>query len=260
MHLKVMTFNIQHGVDHARRLREPGASDVDLIDLDRVAEAVRRFDPDILSLNEVRDASFEPGFSAQARFLSQMVHLPYYYFGEALAAGNHGPYGNALLSRYPFRTIEKIMIPDPVRSRPNGHYETRCLIRAEFDDPCPLRVMNTHFGLEPEEAQNAVRTVLEHTPPDQVPTVLMGDFNLQPEDPILAPLLDVYRDSGRLLPEGSLSYPSNAPEMKIDYILLAGKELPAARADGNFFEGVWHTIRAFIGSFRIHLLRNALWS
>ncbi len=37
--------------------------------------------------------------------------------------------------------------------------------------------------------------------------------------------------------------------MKIDYILLAGKELPAARADGNFFEGAWHTIRAFIGSF-----------
>ncbi len=37
--------------------------------------------------------------------------------------------------------------------------------------------------------------------------------------------------------------------MKIDYFLLAGRELPAARADGNFFEGAWHTIRAFVGSF-----------
>ena len=37
--------------------------------------------------------------------------------------------------------------------------------------------------------------------------------------------------------------------MKIDYILLVGKDMPDARADGNFFEGLWHTARAFIGSF-----------
>ena len=37
--------------------------------------------------------------------------------------------------------------------------------------------------------------------------------------------------------------------MKIDYFLLAGRDMPAARADGNFFEGVWHTLGAFFGSF-----------
>ncbi len=37
--------------------------------------------------------------------------------------------------------------------------------------------------------------------------------------------------------------------MKIDYLLLAGKDMPAYRADGNFFEGLWHTLGAFVGSF-----------
>ncbi|MDO5326326.1 MAG: extracellular solute-binding protein [Clostridia bacterium] len=37
--------------------------------------------------------------------------------------------------------------------------------------------------------------------------------------------------------------------MKIDYFLLAGKEMPKVRADGNFFENLWHTVGAFFGSF-----------
>lgn len=37
--------------------------------------------------------------------------------------------------------------------------------------------------------------------------------------------------------------------MKIDYILLAGDEMPDMRAEGNFFEKTWHGICAFIGSF-----------
>ena len=37
--------------------------------------------------------------------------------------------------------------------------------------------------------------------------------------------------------------------MKIDYFVLAGKDMPAYRADGNFLEGLWHTLGAFVGSF-----------
>lgn len=37
--------------------------------------------------------------------------------------------------------------------------------------------------------------------------------------------------------------------MKIDYFLLAGKELPPIQAEGNFFQMAWHQLRAFAGSF-----------
>ncbi len=222
MELTVMTYNIQHGVDHARRLREPGASDVDLIDLDRFALTIRDYQPDILSINEVRDVSFAPGFSAQARLLARALDMPYYFFAQTLEEGERGPYGNALLSRYPFASIEKVMIPDPPVKKPGGHYERRCLIQADLRiGHKPLRVISTHFGLEPEEAESAVRTVLSVTDP-AIPTVLMGDFNLTPESPLLDPLRRIYRDSAVLLPPGVMTFPSDKPEMKIDYILSCG--------------------------------------
>ena len=37
--------------------------------------------------------------------------------------------------------------------------------------------------------------------------------------------------------------------LKIDYFLLYGEKQPAVRADANFLEGLWHTVRAFAGSF-----------
>lgn len=222
MKLTIMTYNIQHGVDHLLRLKNPELSDASLIQLDRFARAIAPFHPDILSLNEVRDDSAEPGFSAQTRILAEALHMPYSYFAEALPAGKHGPYGNALLSRYPFTTIEKVMIPDPDTFRPGGHYETRCVIKAAVDTGHGLlSVMNTHFGLEYEEAEQAVQTVLSLTDP-QVPSILMGDFNLTPDSPLLSPLMQVYQDSARLLPPDVKTYPSHAPEIKIDYILGCG--------------------------------------
>lgn len=37
--------------------------------------------------------------------------------------------------------------------------------------------------------------------------------------------------------------------LKIDYFLIYGTEEPSVRADANFFESTWHSIRAFVGSF-----------
>ncbi len=223
MELTIMTFNIQHGVDHARRLRTPGLSDAALIDLGRVAEAIRRFQPDIVSLNEVRDAADKPGFCAQTRYLAEACGFPYFFFGQALPAETQGPYGNALLSKYPMDPVERVMIPDPDPIRPHGHYETRCLICASVRLPSGtvLRVMNTHFGLEPEEAANAVETVLSLTDPAK-PTIFMGDLNLEPDSPCIQELHTVYRDSASLLPKGTKTYPSHAPEIKIDYIMSCG--------------------------------------
>lgn len=37
--------------------------------------------------------------------------------------------------------------------------------------------------------------------------------------------------------------------LKIDYILLAGTQLPDIEAEDNFLQGLWHSLRAFVGSF-----------
>lgn len=233
MKLPIMTFNIQHGVEHQKRLSAPDQySDFELINLPLMAQAIRDQGAAIVGLNEVRDVLSgveDPCFIPQAQALAEAVGFHYYHFGHAIDIAGKGRYGNGLISKYPFRSVETVMIPDPVEKEPDGRYfETRCLIKAVVDVPDeatgevkPLTVLVTHMGLNASEARNAVQTALDQLEPGQ-PTVLMGDFNLTPDSETIAPLFEVYRDAAALLPADAKSFPSHAPEIKIDYIMCAG--------------------------------------
>ena len=128
-----------------------------------------------------------------------------------------GGYGNGLLSRVPVESAEMIMIPDPKPRKYDGYYETRCLLKAKLTNG--LTVLVTHFGLNPDEQENAVETVLSHLPENRC--VLMGDFNMRPENPILNPIRQRLYDTAQLFPAPKLSFPSDAPTMKLDYIFVS---------------------------------------
>ena len=253
MRIPIMTYNIQHGIDYVKVLeRRNGAKAIDLqnmseedkkkrqqfkprredpamIRLDKMAAVIRAEGAKIVALNEVRDKADDPCFTAQAQEMSDMTGLPYHYFGQAIDMGGGKPYGNALLSAYPFLSCETIMIPDPVVKDEPTYYETRCLIKAVLDisedakegDPTTLTVFVTHMGLAKQEARNAVATVMENLP-SSGPAVLMGDFNVMPDSDILDPLRTVFKDAGDLLPEGTYSWPSEEPTRKIDYVMAYG--------------------------------------
>jgi endonuclease/exonuclease/phosphatase family metal-dependent hydrolase len=48
--------------------------------------------------------------------------------------------------------------------------------------------------------------------------ILMGDFNLEPDSPILAPIRARMRDAAELFEGEKKSWPSDEPRVKIDYI------------------------------------------
>ena len=81
-------------------------------------------------------------------------------------------YGNAVLTRYPVRTIERIDLSVSPHE-PRGALDV--VLDAGATD---LRVLATHLGLWPYERRRQVRQLLAAiaTGPD-VPTVLMGDIN-----------------------------------------------------------------------------------
>ena len=86
----------------------------------------------------------------------------------------------------------------------------------------------SHFGLAKSEQRNAVSTMLDLLAKETGPAVVMGDFNMEPNDPILAPLLSAMEDAGAQLTHPGLSWPSDKPEMKIDYILTKGAKVLSA--------------------------------
>lgn len=232
MQLPIMTFNIQHGVDYKRRLAEPKKyTDLELIDLPMMARVIRELGAVVVGLNEVRDVIEgieDPGFTPQAKAIADELGFEYYHFGHAIDIKGQGRYGNGLVSKYPFRSVETVAIPDPKVKDEGDWYETRCLIKAIIEIPDeatgevkPLTVLVTHMGLNRSEAANAVQTALTQLEPGQ-PTILMGDFNLTPDSAIIAPLFEEYQDAAALMPSDVKSFPSDKPEVKIDYIMCAG--------------------------------------
>ena len=205
--MKVMTFNTQHCKNYLEQR----------IDYDIMAKAILDVGADIVGLNEMRSAGETDQFEAQVAILAEKTGMPYYYFAKAVYFPNGGPYGNGILSRIPIVKAETVMIPDPSPRKYKGYYETRCVLKVELENG--VTVLVSHFGLNPDEQENAVATALSHIKDEKC--ILMGDFNMTPNDALLSPIREKMKDTEAWLTEGKLSFPSDKPDRKIDYIFVS---------------------------------------
>ena len=209
MKLKVMTFNTQHCLNYVTRQ----------IDAPVMAEAIKTCAPDIVSLNEMRGKGEADGYDAQVDILAKMTDMQG-YFAEAIRFEGKNPYGNGLLSKFPILSAEVVPIPIPNVRPYKGYYEDRCLLKAVLDVHGErLTVLVIHVGLNPDEAERAVLTILAHLPSEKC--ILMGDFNLTPESPLLAPIFDRMQDASECIKGDVFSFPSDKPRVKIDYVFVS---------------------------------------
>ena len=213
--MKIMSFNTQHCLDYVTRR----------IDFDTMADAIRRMSPDVVGLEEMRGAGEDPEYTAQTEALAAKTGMPYFFFAKAIDVPHGGPYGNAILSRLPILRVEVIPIPDPA-PKAGVCYETRCVLKAHLAGG--VTVMVTHFGLDIDEQKNAVRVVTENLSEEKC--ILMGDFNVTPHSELLLPIRARMRDTAELFSAPRLSFPSDAPRCKIDYI-FASPDLTVLEAD-----------------------------
>ncbi len=79
--------------------------------------------------------------------------------------------------------------------------------------------MVTHFGLNPDEQRNAVDTVFKNLESEKC--ILMGDFNLRPDNEILNPIRERMKDTADMFSEPLGSFPSDKPRGKIGYIFVS---------------------------------------
>lgn len=204
--MKVVSFNTQHCLDYIEQK----------IDFEKFAETVRNLNPDVIGLNEMRGEGIASDYTDQVKILSKLTGMKYYFFAPALEITGKGPYGNGILSRIPILKAEIISIPDPKVRKYKGYYETRCILKAELEGG--VTVLVTHFGLNPDEQENAVATVLANI--SEKKCILMGDFNARPDNPVLDPVKNRLYDTADSFETAKLSFPSDAPDRKIDYIFV----------------------------------------
>ena len=201
--LTLMTYNVLH-FENIRTGE---------IDYDAFARAVRDADADVVGLNEVYGPGSE--FGDQAGELARRLGYDH-YFAEAFLDDGINPFGNALISRFPIENARTVPVPYPEVRTGDQYYEPRAVL---VSDVAGYRILSTHFGLNTDEQENALKTVLPLLRDTRC--VLMGDFNVEPDDAILRPVREKMRDADVFLPPGTASFPSDEPRVKIDYIFLS---------------------------------------
>ena len=204
--MKVMTFNTQHCLNFITRK----------IDFDVMAKAIIECGADIVGLNEMRGFGTHEEYREQVEILARLTGMKYFYFGKAYDFFE-GPYGNGFLSKIPIVEVKNVIIPDPNPHKYDGYYETRGVIVAKLEGD--VSVLVTHIGLNPDEMESAVYTLCENIAPNRC--ILMGDFNMKPDNPILAPIFERMVDTSVGFCDNKLSFPSDNPECKIDYIFVS---------------------------------------
>ncbi len=211
--MQLVTWNIQWclGVDGR-------------VDPRRIVDEARAFaDFDVLCLQEVasnfpalKGSRGEDQFAVLASLLPGFTAVPGIAVDSLAPDGTRRLFGNLILSRYPVRQAMRTQLPWPadpaVRSMP------RVLVEALVDAPFgPLRIMTTHLEyysqsqrtaqVEAVRARHAeacghalapgVRDSSDgpfHHQPATVSTILTGDFNFRPTDPLHARLLQPFDD------------------------------------------------------------------
>ncbi len=214
--MKIMTFNTQHLADFY------GSGKVDI---QKYADYIKESGADVVGLNEIRSYSAaRPEFENQTAILATLSDMPYCFFAQAI---RNVPYGNAIVSKLCIKEVQNIEIPDPdPKMFDNPDYETRCILKAKLENG--LTIMVSHFGLNPDEHENAAKTVMENLEDEKC--ILMGDFNVLPNSHILDPIRAKMKDTADLFTQPLLSFPADVPERKIDYI-FATPDIEVVSAD-----------------------------
>lgn len=231
--MRIATFNILHG-------RTVG----DGVHPDRLAECVRRLDPDILALQEVDLEQQRSGLSDLTAVAAEAMGAASHRFVAAIsgtpgatwmaATGSEQPgtaaYGIALLSRFPATSWQVVRLPRiPVRvpmylPGPDKlrmvNEEPRAAVVAQLDTPLgPMTVANTHLSFVPGWNRRQLKRLMRDLRALPGPHILAGDLNLTP--------VAASRCSGLRPLAGALTFPADVPTRQLDHILT---DAPALRA------------------------------
>lgn len=199
--IRVMAYNIFHGEKTNGK-----------IDMDRFAEIINDFSPDLVALQEVDVGVERSGGIDIPAELSERTDLDDYFFKHRNFQG--GDYGNAILSKLP------IVETAAIAGYKEGTYGvTFPFAKVELDEDTFIYFNTSHFSTDLNEREVHAQQLADYyeTEIDKFPLLICGDLNAEPDDPELEVLFDEFAEADTTL-SNTFSTRSGMRK-KIDFIL-----------------------------------------
>ena len=198
--LRVMSFNIRH----ARGMNGE-------VSLQNIVAEIQSSGTDIIGLQEVDRFLPRSNTADQPAELARLLEMNVYYSASEdrhntsnaaayirendAKSGLDGQYGNAILSRFPIASHQFQYLP--------GNSERRSLLQTEIEiDGRRLTFFDTHLGVSDEDQTVQIDAIIEALKSTSGAFILLGDFNMEPENPLLAKLSSV---APKVLLEGNVT-------------------------------------------------------
>ncbi|GAB3927213.1 hypothetical protein GCM10028827_19320 [Mucilaginibacter myungsuensis] len=205
--LKVITYNIHHA-------NPPSKAKEGKIDIDAIAHAIKKQNPDIVGLQEVDKNTKRSGNIDEAAIIAGKAGLHYQFFKAIDHDG--GEYGLAILSRYPIKTTELHRLPQAIKA------EERILSLATIDMPGKgsLTFANTHLDATRPDSNRVVqmKEILRILGDRKGPVMLMGDLNAEPTKETIRLLDQSFKRS--CTQNCGFTIPEKIPTKTIDYVAV----------------------------------------
>lgn len=209
--LRVMSYNVH------------GCKGMDgHISVDRIARVIKRYDPDIVALQELDVGRLRSGSIDQAQEIALRLGMSFNFHPSFSNKNEH--YGNAILSRHPMVSVKKEALP---RLWDKSFMEPRGAILVAVDyQGIKINIINTHLSLWPKERLLQMKTLLskdwlQH--PDCIgPLVLCGDMNMVPDSPAYKEICKRLQDSQLMLAghEPVNTWFAGYPLRRLDHIFV----------------------------------------
>lgn len=205
--LKVLSYNIKGG-----NLLLNTAKDA-------VADVIRRADAEVVYLQEVYNGGV---IGTLPRYLAEKAGYAYYYFAEAFVASK-GPYGNAILSKYPLtETRADTLYASPVDG---VKQERRVLGQATIvKNGHRIRLAVMHLGVKSDNNYEQSLVIVPMLRVSSDPVILGGDANAKPAYRAYNVLVGSFDLMCTELGKCGNTFPNVNPTEQIDYLMVGPKE------------------------------------
>lgn len=203
--LRILTYNIHHG---------EGMDGV--IDLERIAEVIKRAKPDLVALQEVDRGVERTKRVDQPAVLAKMTGMRAIFEKNIDYQG--GEYGNAVLTRLPVSSFRNHKLPQSLPNEQRGMLEVHVSVGER-----KLIFFATHFDYHKEDGERMesvalLKALVEKN--SETPIIVAGDLNARPDSRVIRETTAFLTDSFDVVIGADChTFPADHPTRRIDYLL-----------------------------------------